>query len=907
MSVDRRDGWRRRAYRLLLLCYPPDFRNRHGEEMLRVFLERRADVARTAGFAGLARFWVGAAADAVRSGWAERRTTDRRSGGGGGMDSLMKDLRYAARTLLRSPGFAVVAVATIALGIGANTAIFSVVRAVLLAPLPYADGEDLVVVWSEMRARGVTNFPHSPPDFRDIREQADLLQDLGATFTFPAALTGDEEAEQVQVGFVTPNLFSMLGVEPVLGRGFVPEDGTANEPGIQPGAPGSLPNIALLGHAVWQRRYGSDPNVVGRTVELAGASAEIVGVMPPGFELLLPPAAGLADRVDVWVAARLDYDNAPRNNVFLRAIGRLADGATVAQLQTQLDRIAAGIREQDPSWATAGYALTVENLHADLTADVRPVLLALLGAVAFVLLIACANVSNLLLVRAARRERELAVRSAMGGSRARIVRQLLIESGMLALVGAALGLVVARGGIALLLALQPDDLPRIASVRIDGTVLAFTVLAAGGAALVFGLLPAMQASRLDLVDALKERGAVAAGEARRLLRNAVVVAEVALSLVLLIGAGLMVRSFVSLTRVEPGYVAEGVLTFGLPIPFGRYPEPIDRANLQRRIQERIRALPGVESVGGAFPLPLQGELFNGRYGSEEALADASLFRQAAYRAVLPGYFEATGSRLVAGRVFTDADNTDSTRYVVVDDLLAERLWPGRSGVGERFLIRAVTPEPDWVEVIGVVEHQRSETLAADGMETVYLTDKYLGSFGNMKWTVRAGVPPLSLVSAIRAEVQQVDPDLPLADVRLLTEYVDDAMGGTRFALTLIGVFGILALVLATIGLYGVLSYAVRQRTAEIGVRMAFGAEGGQILRMVVRQGLVLAGAGVGLGLVAAFPLTRMMESLVVGVAPTDPLTFAAVSALFVLVAALACYLPARRATRVDPVAALREG
>lgn len=821
------------------------------------------------------------------------------------MESLIKDMRYAARTLLKNPGFAIVAVVTIGLGIGANTAIFSVVRTVLLQPLPYDEPHELVLLWGEMRNRGVTHFPMSPPDFKAFRDGADALDDLAAVFTFNASLTGDGDPVQINAASVTPNFFDVMGLSPALGRGFIEEDGFPQPASLQPGQQGALPGIVVLSNGLWQQRYGGDPAVIGQTIQVGGGPSEIVGVMPPGFELLMPPTAGLQTDADLWIAARIDYENAPENNVFLRPVGRLRDGATPEQLQPQIDRIAAELAANNQVKATAGYAIRVEPLHEDLTAHVRPVLLSLFGAVVFVLLIACANVSNLLLVRASGRDRELAVRAAMGGSRSRLIRQMLIESGMLAAAGAVVGIVLASAGIRLLLGLQPGDLPRVDGVGIDGPVLAFTLAAAAVAALVFGTLPALQGSRFDLADALKERGSTGANNARKLVRNAVVIVEVALSLVLLIGAGLMVRSFVELTNVSPGFEPEGVITFTATPPFGTYPQAVDRANFNAELQRRLEAIPGVERAATGFPLPLSGNLFNGRYGTEEALTDPEAFGQAAYRAVSPGYFEAMGTRLLAGRTFSEADQADSTTFVVVDEKLAGILWPDDSAVGKRFLIRAVTPEPDWVEVIGVVEHQRAETLAAEGSETVYLSDRYVGSFGGT-WTVKAGVDPAGLMGAVRAEVGALDPEIPVASVELMETYVDQSMGPTRFALTLIGVFGVIALVLASIGLYGVLSYVVRQRTAEIGVRMAFGAEAGSILKLVVGQGLALAGGGVVVGLLAAVPLTGFMESMLVGVAPTDPLTFGSISAVFLAVAALACWVPARRAAHVDPVTALRD-
>lgn len=904
---------------MLLLLYPRQFRERHAGEMLRLYRDKEDDARSRGGRRAVtehrARAWIDAVRNGIGARWDELR--NRREAGtlsarvrrgdewrGEMMDSFVKDLTYAARTLAKSPGFTLVALVTIALGIGANTAIFSVVRTVLLQPLPYEEPDELVILWGEMRNRDVTHFPMSPPDYLAYRDGADALEELGAVFTFNASLTGEGDPVQIDVAGVSPDFLSVLGVEPVLGRSFVPEDALPGPNGIQPGQPGAPPGMVILSHGLWQQRFGGARDVLGRTVELGGAPAEIVGVMPADVELLLPPTASAVTDVDLWAAPRIDYANAPENNVFLSPVGRLRDGATVEQLQAQIDRIAEALVAEDQVKATAGYAVRVESLHEDLTAHVRPVLLALFGAVVFVLLIACANVSNLLLVRASGRDRELAVRAALGGSRGRLVRQMLIESGLLAFAGGALGIVLASAGVSLLLGLQPADLPRIEEVGLDGVVLAFTVLAATGAALLFGILPAVQGSRVDLVDALKERGSAGSGVARKLIRNGIVVVEVALSLVLLIGAGLMARSFVALNEVSPGYQADAVLTFTAAPPNGRYPEVVDRTRFKTELRQRLEALLGVERAASAFPLPLSGIPFNGRYGLEEALTDPEAFRQATYRAVTPGYFEAMGTRLLAGRTFSEADSQDSAAVVVIDDKLAATLWPDESAVGRRFLIRLVTPEPEWVEVIGVVEHQRSETVAEEGMETVFYTDRFAGAF-SQSWVVRSERDPMALVDAVRREVAAIDPQIPVADVELLAAAVDRSMAPTRFALTLIGVFGAIALVLAVVGLYGVLSFVVRQRTAEIGVRMAFGAEKENILRLVVGQGLTLAVAGVALGVLAALPLTGAMESLLVEVTPTDPLTFAGISTLFIVVAALSCWLPARRAVRVDPVTALR--
>jgi predicted permease len=825
------------------------------------------------------------------------------------MESVMKDVALAFRLFARNPAFAAVAVLTIALGIGANTAIFSVVRGVLLRPLPYADPDRLVMVWNELLTRNVRNFPISPPDLKDFREQSTVWEGLEGVFSFPQPLTGgDAEPEQIQVGGVTAGFHALLGVTPVLGRAFTAEDATPPPP--QPDAiiqfGQGLPTMVLLSHELWQRRYGSDPEVIGRSIELGGAPATVVGVLPRGLRLYLPSAAGVSSEIDAWVAARIDFVNSPRNNVFLRVIGKLKPGVTLERAQQEMSALAIRLNEDNERLSTAGRRVNLVPLQEDLTAAVRPTVLALLGAVAFVLLIACANVSNLLLVRASAREREMAVRAALGGSRLRIARQVLVESTVLALLGGVLGVGLALLGIRVLLALQPTNLPRIETVSIDGPVLAYTALAALLAALLFGTLPALHATRTDLARSLKERGRTAGARAQSLVRGGVVVLEVALSLVLLIGAGLMLRSFATLRGVDPGFDARRVLTFSLPLPQSRYATIADRATFARQLRERLDGIAGVESVSAAFPLPLTGQQVHGPYGHEEALSNPALFRQADFRTVEPDYFATMGTRVLEGRGITEADAADSAAVAVVDATFAHKMWPGESAVGKRFVMRLFTPEPIWVEVIGVVEHQRNGPLAGEGRETVYVSNRFAGGLFLASWLVRTAGDPLALVPAVRAALAELDPLLPMSDVRPMQDYVERAMASTQFALVLIGIFGITALILASVGLYGVLSYTVRQRTMEIGVRMAFGAEGRSILGMMVGKGLRLTALGVVLGLAAAVALTRVLASMLIGVKPTDLPTYASVAALFIVVAALACYLPARRATRVDPLVALRE-
>jgi putative ABC transport system permease protein len=831
------------------------------------------------------------------------------------MKDVLRELTVAVRSLRRSRAFTLTAILTLALGIGASTAIFSVVNAVLLRPLPYADAERLVLVWGDMRTREVYDFPFPPADYADLVEQGTLFEGLAALATFPQRLVFEDEAEQVQVGAATTNLFSLLGAHIVHGRGFLPADGTPPPPPPQganapPGAgapqqPPPPPNAIILSHHFWQQRFGGNPNVVGDVIQLGGGGApgEIVGILGPEFEMLFPPGTGIERLPAMWQAMRIDFAGGSRINVFLRVIGRLKPGVTIDQAQAQMDVLAADLRERFPIKETSGLHLRVEPMHDDLVADVRPAILALMGAVIFVLLIASANVANLHLVRAWSRERELAVRSALGGARWHLVRQMLLESFVLAAGGVAAGIGLAYLGIDVLLALAPATLPRLEAVSIDLPVLGFSILAGVIAAFAVGVLPAIRASRPDVMEVLRASGRTPGLGGGSLLRNAVVTAEVALSLVLLIGCGLMIRSFVALQRTDPGYDATGVLTFQIQ---QNRPTPEQRQAFSLELRERLLALPGVTAVAATTPLPLDGGIANARWGPEEALTDASLFQQADAFFVLPGYFEAMGTRLIAGRGFTEADNSPDLTRVVIDDRFAAKAFPGENPVGKEILIRVRTNEPERFEVIGVVRHQRHQTLAADGREQAFFTDGLLGHGAAGRWVVRTTGDPSRIAPSVRATIADLDRLVPIAEMQPMTEFVDRAAGPTRFALALIGVFAVIAAVLAAVGLYGVLSTVVRQRTAEIGVRMAFGAPSGSIFRLVIGQGLRLSVIGVVIGVLAALALTRVMTTMLVGVTPTDPLTFATLSVLLVVIAAVASWIPARRAAALDPGVALRE-
>lgn len=829
---------------------------------------------------------------------------------------LFRDMAYAARTLSKSPLFAATAVMTIALGIGASTAIFSVTNAVLLRPLPYKNPERLVFAISDLRKRNVKDFPLSNADFLDLRHGT-----TGVFEGFEAVNTGravvpreDNTPEQIRVAVVTPDFFRMMGAAIELGRDFTESDGQpqpAQPPAAAAGAPAAqgpppLPRMAILSYEYWRRRFGASRDVVGRPMPGARqGGTQIVGVLKPGFELLFPPDANMQQHPDVWYAARLAYDNAERNNVAWRAIGRLKDGVTRERAQPAVDRVTADVREHFIINRTAGYNVRLEPMHRHVVEEVRPTLLALTGAVIFLLLIACANVANLLLVRASLRERELAIRTALGGSWWRLVSQTLAEALLLALTGAVLGLGLAWIGIGELRAIAPAGLPRLDSISIDPAVVAFAALAALAAAALFGLAPAIRAARPSVAPLLRAGGRNAALSGAGLLRNFVVVAEVALSFVLLIGSGLMIRSFLELQRIDPGFNPHGLLTFRLLGGRGGQ-QPPERAARQREIKTRLESIPGVEAVTASFPLPLAGGFGPIRWGLEPALTDPGKFQAADVQIVLPGYFDVLKTSLLAGRTFTDADSAPDRNVAVIDQMLAAKAFPGESAVGKRLLIRVRTPEAEWVQVIGVVGHQRDTALAVPGREQIYFTDGFVGHGAAGYWALHTAGDPAKYAPAVRSAIARLDPQLMLTELQPMDALVRHAQASTRFSLLLIGVFATIAALLAGVGLYGVLSTVVRQRTPEIGVRMALGAAPGSIFSLVVGQGLRLSAIGVALGLLAAFELTRAMTSMLVGVKPTDPTTFVSMAALFLLIAAIASWLPARRAAALDPTAALRE-
>jgi putative ABC transport system permease protein len=825
---------------------------------------------------------------------------------------LLREFGYAGRGLRRNPGFAAAAALTIGLGLGASTAIFSVAHAVLLRPLPYKDPERLVFAVSDLRKRDVKDFPFSNADFIDVRDStATVFEQVGAVNTGRTLVPREDGSlEQVRRAAVTPDFFRLMGGVIAVGRDFTDEDGRA-QPAMPPAAAGPatppprLPAVAILSYEYWQRRFGKDPAVIGRGMPGARpGGTQIVGVLAPGFELLFPPDANMERTPDVWYAARLAYDNANRNNVSWRLIGRLKPGVSLERAQAKADATAAALRSSFTIKETAGFQIRLEPMHRHVVAGVRPAILALMGAATFLLLIACSNVANLLLVRACARDRDVAVRTALGGSWWRLVTLSLAESLLLAVGGVAAGVGLAWAGIQQLRAIAPANLPRLDAVRIDPTAVAFAAMTAVACAAIFGCAQALRALRPDVARVLRSSGRAAAPGNAGLLRAAAVIAEVGLSFVLLVGSGLMIRSFVELQRIDPGFTSRGLLTFHL-LGGGRRTDE-ENAAFQRDLRRRLSALPGVESVTAATPFPLAGGFSPIRWGLEAALTDPSRFQAADFQFVLPGYFETMRTPLLAGRTFTDADNTPERSVAIIDQALAAKAFPNEPAVGKRILTRIRTPEAEWVEVIGVVAHQRAASLAEPGREQIYFTDGFVGHGAVSRWAIRTAGDPAALADAVRAEIGKLGPRVALAEIEPMDALVGRAKAGTRFSLLLISVFAAIAALLAGIGLYGVLSTLVRQRTPEIGVRMALGAEPSSIFNLVVGHGLRLSLAGIAAGLAAAYALTRVMAGMLVGVRPTDPATFAAIPVMFLIISALAAWLPARRAAGLDPAVALRE-
>lgn len=807
------------------------------------------------------------------------------------------ELVQAARAWRRNGAVAVIAIGTLAIGIGASTAAFSVAEAILLRPLPYSNADRLVVASGELRKRNAVDLPLSGPDFLDLRRAATTtFHDFAAVQTGRRLLArADGTPEQVRVASVSPNLFRLLGGRLAIGRDFTERDGES--------LPDAAPHAAIIGYEYWQRRYGRRHGVLGEALSLGGSDkAHIVGVLAPGFELFFPSRLSVERVPDVWLAARIAYDEKQRATFAYRIVGRLRDDVRLDASQAEVEAVAATLRTTFPLWQSADFHIRVEPLHAYLVEQATPAIVALLGAAICLLLIACANVANLLLVRTSSRARELAVRAALGASRARVAGHVLGEALILAATGALLGTLVAWAGVGVLPLIAPAELPRLDGITIDAVALAFTAVIGVIAAVIVGILPALRGSRTDVMTVLRATGPTAGGSGQ-LLQNGVVVAEIALSCAVLIASGLMLRSVMALQRIEHGFEPRGLLTFELLGP--KYDAAERRAAMMRNVHARLSAIPGVEGVTAASPFPLADRLYAIRWGTEEALTDPSRFQAVDYQIVLPGYFDTLKTPVIAGRAFTVADNAPDRPVVVVDEMLAAKAFPGESAVGRRILIRIRTPEPEWVEVIGVSAHQRAGSVTESGREQVFFTDGFLGHAAASRWAIRTTGDPAAYEGAVRGTVAAVGGQLAVSEIQSMDALVRRSQAGTRFAFVLIAVLACAAVLLAAIGIYGVLSTVVRQRTAEIAVRMAVGAPPGRIFALVIARGVILGLVGVIIGLLAAASFTHVMTSMLVGVEATDPVTFAVVTVLFLLIAGAASWLPGRRAAGLDPALALR--
>ncbi len=793
---------------------------------------------------------------------------------------MMNDLRYTFRTLIKTPGFTAVAILTLALGIGANTAIFSVVNAVLLRPLPYQEPGQLIRLWQSRRLPPAPHGPVSPPAFADWRRENHSFERLAAFCGGHANLTGDAEPARLESLRVSADFFAALRVTPQFGRAFLPGEDRAG-----------AGRVAVLSDALWRRRFAADPKAVGRTLTLDNESYAVVGVLPAQFRF--------AGDAQVFLPLTFNGDEgANRGAHFLSVVGRLKPGVSLAQASTELTALAGRLGQEyaeDKDWSVALLPMQEEVVGA-----MRTPLFILLGAVAFVLLIACANVANLLLTKASARQKEIAIRAALGANRTRIIRQLLVESVTLSLGGGVLGWLFAYWGLDLLRYVAADHLPRAQEVGLDARVLGFTLLVSALTGIVFGLAPAWQAARLDMNERLKEGGRGAASERRNHTRGLLVISEVALSLVLLIGAGLLLKSLASLRAVDPGFRPGNVLTLQLSLPETRYARNEQRGAFVAEAVRRLEALPGVRAAGAASSLPLSGGMNSYSFEIEGGGAPAGEHLSAEQDSVTPNYFAALGMTLVRGRLFTAQDRASAQPVVVINETVARRFFPNQDPLGRRITIAG----PDPGAIVGIVRDVKQYALDRESPPHIYSPQSQKPDT-DVTLFVRADGPPMNLASAARAAILGVDHDQPVSEVQPLERVLNDSVAQRRLTLWLLGAFALVALLLAAVGIYGVVAYSVARRTPEIGIRLALGAQRSDVLAMVFKQGMALTLIGIALGLAGAFALTRFLSTLLFGVAAADPATFALVSLALAVVASLACLIPARRATKVDPLAALR--
>jgi putative ABC transport system permease protein len=813
------------------------------------------------------------------------------------MNSLFHDLRYALRSALRAPGFTLVAVAALALGIGANTAIFSVVHAVMLNPLPYRDPGRLVVVWEETARRPGRPNTVAPANFLRWKDRATAFERLAALYDFRTNLSGGGAPEELVAQAVTPDFFPALGVSPMLGRAFAPDEGSDRNSGHD--------RFTILSYDLWQRRFGGDKAILGGAIQLGGNPVTVVGVMPPGVRLFLKAGSLVGKSPDLWLPLQFREEARQPRGRYLSAIARLKPGVSLGEAQAQMDTIARGLAAEWREFDT-GWTVQLVPMHAELAGELKPALLVLMGAVAFVLLIACANVANLLLARGAARRREIAIRTALGAGRWRLVRQLLTESLALAAFGGLAGVVIAQWAVDLLLAISPVDRSTLGDVGLNYPVLAFAAALSLLTAVVCGLVPALEGAQSDVHAGLKE-GAREAGVGRRSrrLRQAFVVSEVALALVLLVGAGLLIRSFANLRGISPGFQARGVLTARIALPMLKYEDDARRTRFFRDAVERISAIPGVRAAGViSFP-PFTGlGAATGFTIEGQAPPPPGQMPVLDVRVCDNGYFHAMGIPLLRGRLFSAREMQETSNVVIINESLARHYFPNENPLGRRLLIQMMDPVIP-TTIVGVVGDVRHADLQTEPRAMSYWPHPQL-PYSAMTLTIAAAADPSALAPRVQHEIQSLDREQPLSDVRTMDEWIGRSLARTRFSWMVLAVFAGMALLLASIGIYGVMSYSVGQQTAEIGVRLALGAARRDILVMVIAGAMRLAALGLGAGLVLALLLSRALTALLYGTRGTDPATLAGAVVVLAGVAMLAAYLPARHAARIEPVQALRD-
>ena len=799
------------------------------------------------------------------------------------MDTLLKDIRYGIRNLLKRPGFTLVVIVTLALGIGANSAMFSAVNAVLLRPLPYPDSEQIVLFEGVNPGKGISDSNMSVPDLADWQQQNQVFEQMAGFVTGGSLLVSNDETERVRGTDVTADFFPLFRTKAIKGRTLQPDDSQKGREAV-----------VVLSYALWQRRFGGDENIVGSKVTISGKSTTVVGVMPAGFDY---PA-----RSELWVPFPIDPVAERRDNRYINVITRLKPGVTLPQAQAEMEilnqRLAQSYGETNSGWS-----VRLTNLRESLVGTTRSALLILLGAVALVLLIACANVANLLLARASVRQKEIAVRTALGASRSKIIRQLLTESLLLSTIGGGIGLVLSLWLTRLLIKVSPENTPRFDEIRPDARVFAFTLALAVITGLIFGLAPALQASRINLNERLKEGGrSGTTGAGHNRVRSLMMVSEIALSFMLLVGAGLLIKSFIRLSDVTPGFNTESTLTMRTSL--SKYSEGEPRVQALNQLLERLTALPGARSAGAVLSLPLGGDTFNVgrsliREGHPATLEESS---NAAYLVATTDYFRTLQIPLVSGRVFSEQDTEQTPKVVIVNETMARQLWPDESPVGKRITIWR--DEKFAREIVGVVGDTKPSLDAQAGPQ-MYVPFSQDSGWSGMSLVIRSSGDPTTIATASRNAIRTFDKALPVYNVKTMNDVLATSVGSRRSPMLLLSAFAAVALLLAMIGIYGVTAYNVTQRTQEIGIRMALGAQMTDVVKLILKNGMVVALLGIGVGLAGAFMLTRLLSVLLFGVQATDGPTFVAVSLGLLLTALIACYIPARRATKVDPLVALR--